>query len=501
MEWLVNAKEMKVCDTNTIDYFGVPSVVLMERAALQTVELIETRRYDTRRILVVCGTGNNGGDGFAIARMLFLKHIQVELLLIGDAKRLTKEANTQYQICRKYEIPLIEEIQDEYTLVIDALFGIGVSRNLEGTYLDIIEQMNGLHGVKLAVDIPSGISADNGSVMGAAIRADVTVTFGYRKLGLVLYPGAQYAGEVVLADIGITEHSWLQKKPGVMAMEKMDLNRLMRRTPEGNKGTFGKVLVIGGSVNMAGAAYFSAKAAYKSGCGLVRIYTTEENRTMLQTRLPEAILTTYAKGKADNSKLTEALSWADVIIIGPGMGTDETARNILELTLKNAAVPVVIDADACNLLAKDAKVLLNPHTDLILTPHLGEMARLSGRSVSYLKENAISFAEEFAREYDVVCVLKDARTVVAIPYGRTYLNLSGNDGMATAGSGDVLSGIIGGLIAQGLHAELAAPAGVYWHGMAGNLAVQERGRHGVMAETIIEYLIWKDTTEVDHETV
>lgn len=488
MEWIVNAKEMKICDTNTIEYFGIPSLVLMERAALKTVEFLETHHCNLGKVLAVCGTGNNGGDGLAAARLLYLKGHSVEVLVMGDKKKFTKETRSQYDTCLQYHVPMIEHLEAaDYTLVLDALFGIGLTRNLEGEYAKLIGKLNELNGEKVAIDIPSGISADNGSVMGAAFRADATVTFAYRKLGHIFYPGNAYTGELIAADIGIEKHSWLDKKPGVCALEKTDLKRLLVRKPEGNKGTFGKALIVAGSAGMAGAAYFSAKAAYTSGCGLVRIYTAEENRVILQTKLPEAILTTYSK-RPEHAQLIEALAWADVIVAGPGLGFDENAEAILKNVLKNAAVPVVLDADALNLIAKDTTILLKPHTDMVVTPHLGEMSRLNGVSVSYLKENMITAAEEFAREYNVICVLKDAKTVTAVPYGRTYLNLSGNDGMATGGSGDVLSGVIGGLIAQGVRAEEAAPAGVYWHGLAGETASERCGHHGVLASDIIEGL-------------
>lgn len=491
MEWIVNAREMKLCDQNTMQYYGIPSMVLMERAALKTVDVILNGNYQTSQVLIVCGVGNNGGDGMAIARLLAQKSCSVAVLLIGDNKKFTEETKKQYEICKQYQIPFVSLLDlecNKYTLIVDALFGVGLSRNLEGEYYDIIEKLNIIQADKIAVDIPSGISADNGAVMGTAFRADATVTFAYRKLGLVLYPGVDYAGKVVVADIGIDDNSWLDKKPGICTLEDKDICDAMKRQEDGNKGTFGKVLVIAGSVNMAGASYFTAKAAYKSGCGLVRIYTVEENRTMLQSRLPEAILTTYSGKRPDMQQLNEALAWADTIVIGPGIGTDDTANMILKNTLKNAAVPIVVDADALNLIAKDTQILLKPHTEMVVTPHMGEMARLCGDSIAYLKENRIDAAEEFAREYNVVCVLKDARTVTAVPYGKTYINQNGNSGMATGGSGDVLAGLIGGLIAQGIHSEFAAPAAVYLHARAGDQAAAKVGKHAMMASDILEQL-------------
>lgn len=489
MEWAVSAREMKSCDSNTSSYYGIPSLVLMERAALRVVEAIQQEQLDTGRILVVCGSGNNGGDGLAIARLLHLQGHKAAILLAGDEKKFTPDAKVQYEICKKYRIPVISPVEfacQTYTLIIDAIFGIGLSRNISGSYADLIDQINGRPERKLAVDIPSGISTDNGSVMGIAVRADLTVTFAYQKLGLLFYPGCAYAGKVIVSDIGIDEHSWLEKKPQVGVLHIEDVRKQMIRRSDGNKGTFGKVLLIAGSTNMAGAAYFAAKAAYRSGCGLVRIYTVEENRTILQSRIPEAILSTYRGNRPDMAQLTEALKWADVVVIGPGLGTGEAAHALVRHTLEDAKVPVVADADALNIIAEDTQILLRAHTELVLTPHMGEMARLTGDSIAYLKENILSTAEEFARSYHVICVLKDARTVTAVPYGCSYLNVTGNDGMATGGSGDVLSGIIGGMIAQGLQPDLAAPAGVCLHGAAGDYASGELGNHAVMASDIIE---------------
>ncbi len=488
MEWIVNAKEMKYCDSNTIDYFGIPSLVLMERAALEAVELIVERRMDIGRVLVVCGVGNNGGDGLAVARMLYNRGCIVDIVLVGEKDKFTREAKVQYEICMQYGIPFAEQIQGDYTLVIDALFGVGLSRNLEGMYAKLIEQLNDMEGIKLAVDVPSGISADTGRVMGAAFKADITVTFAYRKLGHVFYPGNTYTGELVIADIGINTHSWLGKKPQVFALEREDLRKLLVRTPEGNKGTFGKVLVVGGIPGMAGAAYFAARAAYKSGCGLVKIYTAEENEIILQTKLPEAILMTYMDNHPDVSDLADEVEWADAIVVGPGFGRATPAHMMLECIIENARAPIVADADALNVIACDKKLLSKLHTKAVLTPHMGEMSRLTGKEIPYLKEHMISVAEEFAKEYKVTCVLKDARTVTALPSGRMFINQSGNDGMATGGSGDVLAGVIGGLIAQGISPECAAPAGVYWHGLSGDAAAEECGRHGMTACDILEHI-------------
>lgn len=488
MKYIVNSREMKLYDSNTTEYYKIPSIVLMERAAVAFVEEIKSLATDVSRVLVVCGNGNNGGDGLAIARLLWLSGSEVDVVL-ADGKGKTSEANQlQQKILSAYQCRILQEIPEHkaYTAVIDAVFGVGLSRSVEGNYKTLLEQMNDLGGRKIAVDIASGISSDTGEVLGAAFAADITVTFAYEKIGMRLFPGAAYSGKIIVKDIGIGKESWLERKPSVAAFEEKDLAFLAERIPYSNKGTYGKLLLIAGSVDMAGAACLAARAAYAAGCGLVRVVTPEENRIILQTSVPEAVLNTYPAKKADMTSLIEALSWADVIVCGPGIGMSDNARRMVECVLKNAAVPVLLDADALNLIAKDTGVLLRPHTEMVVTPHLGEMSRLTGDSAAYIGNHLIEVAEEFARQYNVICVLKDARTVTSIPYSQTYLNLSGNAGMATAGSGDVLSGIIGSLMAQGMQAKLAAPLGVYVHGKAGDIMAERTGKRGLTASDLIE---------------
>ena len=489
MKYLVNSREMKTYDENTTEYFKIPSLLLMERAALAATDvLLEQVLAGKERILVVCGVGNNGGDGLAVARLLLLKGFCVTVVLCGDKKKATPQNKTQQDILLAYGCRVLSEMpaEDAYDVLVDALFGVGLGRNIEGTYKETILRMNNMNGKKIALDIPSGVSADDGSILGVGFRADMTITFAFSKVGLHLWPGNELAGKIVVTDIGIDERSFLERKPEVVAFEKNDLCRLPKRTSHSNKGSYGKVLLIAGSVNMAGAASLAAKSAYVTGCGLVRIYTPEENRVIIQNCVPEAILTTYTAKKPDIAELTEIMKWADVIVCGPGIGTSDAARQIVKNVIRNASVPVVFDADALNIIAQDTSVLLKPHTEMVITPHVGEMSRLTGDAVSFLQMKLIESCQEFAREYNVISVLKDERTVTAIPYGQTFLNLSGNSGMATAGSGDVLTGIIGGLIAQGMRGEEAAPLGVFLHGMAADVKVSETGEAGLMASDIID---------------
>lgn len=515
MKYLVKKGEMKQYDTNTMEVFGIPSLVLIERAALAAAQELERDGLpEHSRILIACGTGNNGADGLVIARLLYLKGHNVQILIVGNRTKATPENQKELEIARNYGIPVMTaeeflyrntetqadtehpvqtDLMMAYDLVADAVFGVGLSRRLEGIYGELLACLNRLPGKKAAIDIPSGIDADDGSVLGVAFQADLTITFSYEKVGMRLFPGQSYCGKIVCRSVGIDEHSFLTDTkrghdPLIAAFTPEDLALIPARRPHSNKGSYGKVLVIAGSVNMAGAAIFSARAAYLSGCGLVRVLTSEENRTIIQGTVPEAVLTTYNSKKPDMESVIAALQWADVIVCGPGLGTGDVSHKLVHTVLKNAAVPVIMDADALNVIAEETDILQKPHTELIITPHLGEMARLQGVTVSYIQDHLIETAEEFARTYNLICVLKDARTITAIPYERTYVNLSGNNGMATGGSGDVLTGVIAGLIAQGAKPELAAPLGVYVHGLAGDAGAKTCGRYSLMAQTLLEAL-------------
>ncbi|CAI9393199.1 MULTISPECIES: bifunctional ADP-dependent NAD(P)H-hydrate dehydratase/NAD(P)H-hydrate epimerase [unclassified Bacillus (in: firmicutes)] len=485
MEYLLNCEEMKRCDVTTIQKIGMPSMVLMERAALSVVEELDS--FDLTRVLVVCGSGNNGADGYAVARLLHLQNIKVDVLFVGDEQKRTTENKQQQKIAEYYGVSSEKKIENNpYTTIVDALFGIGLSRPLSGKYLEIIEQVNQAEGEILSVDIPSGISADNGKVMGNAIKATRTVTFAFRKLGLVLYPGADYAGVVKVKDIGITARGFEGRFPKIYTYTRKDLERIPRRQSYSNKGTYGKILVVAGSKNMSGAAYFSAKAAYRMGAGLVRIVTPEENRQILQTLLPESIVTTYQRSQLDGDWLTEAINWASAIVIGPGMGISEEAKYLLSKVLSISKVPLVIDADAITLVAKEPELLHDHEQKIIMTPHVGEMSRLTGKPIPKIADDIIEVAEKFAAEKKLTCVLKDARTIVTEGTEDTYVNTSGNNGMATGGTGDVLTGVIVGLLAQGLREREAARLGVYIHGLAGDAAAAQKGPYGMLADDVCD---------------
>ncbi|WMC92458.1 NAD(P)H-hydrate dehydratase [Kineothrix sp. MB12-C1] len=505
--YFVSSKEMKQYDMVTIEYFQVPSMVLMERAALAVVEEVEKRFLSGSKVLIVAGSGNNGGDGIAIGRILMQRGYEVDFTLIGDRDRCSEQTSVQLTIIEKYECPLQAKIGDgEYDIIIDALFGIGLSKDVSGIYAESIEKVNSLGGFVFAVDIPSGISADTGEVKETAVKADVTVTFAYEKIGHIFYPGCEYCGEVVCKDIGITKESFRGKEPLVYsyAIDYEKKARLMthllpERKKSGNKGTFGKVLTIAGSRNMSGACELCVRSAYRSGAGMVKAVTPEENREIIQRNVPEALLTTYeTEGREEMllEQLRGDIEWADSIVIGPGMGKSQMAYRILSYVIGESGKPLIIDADGLNLIAESEELKAElkqsgyeRNRQVILTPHVAEFARLYGCTPIQVKRDMFGKTKELARELGCVVLCKDARTIVAsFKEEDLFLNTTGNDGMATAGSGDVLAGILGGLAAQGLEAFEAAKRGVFLHGMLGDMAAERMGRHALMAGDMIEQL-------------
>lgn len=486
MKYILTGTQMQQADKYTIEHIGIPSMVLMERAALKVVETMEHERLDFSKVLVACGTGNNGGDGYAIARLLHLKGYQVYIYSVGDDKKRSEENCHQKKITEYYGISVLENINaDEYTLIIDAIFGIGLKRNIEGEYKDCIEKLNTLSGYKVAIDIPSGIHDSTGDVQGVAYRADLTVSLAYAKRGQLIYAGHPYVGKLCVVDIGISEDSIPFYEPISKCYDFDDLRNLYpKRTEQSHKGTYGKVLLIVGSKGMSGAASLCAKASYLTGCGLVRIYTHEDNREILQKLIPEAMVTTY--DEYNYNQLEELLNWADVVGIGCGLGTSETATFITKQVLKMESVPCVIDADALNIIATNMDLLEKSTQTRIITPHLKEMTRLLNCTTHEIKENRFEQLQSFCTKYKLVCALKDARTVVYQQGEDFFLNLSGNSSMAKGGSGDVLTGVIAGILAQTKNAYKSACLGVYLHGLAGELAAEKKGKYSVLAGDIAD---------------
>lgn len=490
MQLWVNAAQMKAADQYTIQKLEVPSLELMEHAAQACVQVLEDEKVDLSHVCVVCGSGNNGGDGFAIARILQNNRYSVETFCVGNPEHYTEE--TQEQMHRLQEcggkITYGMPQEDSYSVIIDAVFGVGLSRKVEGRYRQVIEQMNRMRGTKFAVDIPSGLSATTGCILGCAFKADYTVTFQLKKIGLELSQGRTMAGRVIVPDIGVSTDSICEDQEIVRTAGKDIYRKMLPDRPEdSNKGTYGRLLVIAGSKGMAGAAYLNAHAAYMTGAGLVRIYTSSDNRGILQTLLPEAIITTYEE--YNKEELLSLLTWADSVCIGSGLGMSRLSEKILKTVIEYVKVPCLIDADGLNLLAEN-KNYLNQMAErrFVITPHMKEMSRLTGISVEELKADRIQILKDFISRYRITCVLKDSRTLIASEEKGIRMNLTGNSAMAKAGSGDVLAGVISGWMVQGKEAEDAAELGTYIHGLSGDLAKFEKGVYSVMARDLIEYI-------------
>ncbi|MDD7402344.1 MAG: NAD(P)H-hydrate dehydratase [Butyribacter sp.] len=505
MQYIADAQKAKKIDMISIQDVGIPSCVLMERASLKIADCIcENIKSVSKKVFVISGTGNNGGDGIAAGRILAERGYQVTFCLIGDEKKASEEMKLQLAIIRKLGFLVATDfsenavLPDRDSIIIDALFGIGLSREVTGRYAECINWMNQMESTIVSVDIPSGIDASTANVLGVAVKADYTVTFGVNKLGLVLFPGMQYAGKVLVEDIGFPKDVIKREASGICSYEMCDIvEKFPKRIIQSNKGSYGKVLVIAGSEYISGAAFFSAKAAYLMGCGLVHVVSHRNNREMLQTKLPEALFTFYQENDMQKEnvslfleQLQESMKQASAIVIGPGIGQSDFSKKMLECVLEHSEVPTVIDADGINLLAgmreyfdEDGRIKLAEH--FVLTPHLKEMSRLRQSSVGLIQENLVQCAKESTT--GSVIVLKDARTVIS-DGSQMVLNQSGNNALAKGGSGDVLSGMTGGLLARGVRPFDAAALSVYLHGVTAEKFIRDNSSSSMLASDILEML-------------
>jgi NAD(P)H-hydrate epimerase len=505
MRYIMDSVQMKKIDGFSINEVGIPSMVLMERAALNVSDLIKNiflkkDRLQSAKALIVCGAGNNGADGIAAARQLGETGVRADIYMVSGREKGTEELKQQLSIAEKLGIRIVNQPDfSEYNCIVDALFGIGLSRPVEGIYAKAVEDINSCakSAFIVSIDVPSGISADDGSVLGTAVNADYTVTFGYLKRGLCLYPGKAYAGNVSVCNAGFAGLS-LQgelKEKAAFTYEKSDIKEFFYRPKQANKGTFGKVLIIAGSKDMAGAAVLSARAAVRTGCGLVKVFTHEDNRAVVLNHQPEAILVTYNESSDIASLLSQEMQWADCIVAGPGLSQSDTAQEIMNTLFSVRAskkLPVILDADALNLLAKNKNLYYENNIDdkeLVFTPHMGEMSRLTGKAIEELKAQSTSAAESLAKQLHGICVLKSAVSIVS-DGEKTYINSSGNEGMATAGSGDVLTGIIAGAALSKTLDERTlfekVCLGTYLHGLAGDAACVRYGNVSMKAMDIAE---------------
>ncbi|MBQ5952061.1 MAG: NAD(P)H-hydrate dehydratase [Lachnospiraceae bacterium] len=491
MRYVLSREQAKALDAFAMQTAGVPSLALMEEAAMALAQEAEAMLPAGGRALAVCGNGNNRADGLAALRILAARGYRTCAALVSG---VTGSAEFEAQLAclpamgTEVKTGLAPEDVSGADLVIDAVFGIGLTRPVEGEQRRAVELMNAGDVPVLAADIPSGVDGSTGAVLGCAVRAAKTVTFGPEKIGLLQYPGAELAGSIVRAPLCYTAEMISAAQPGYFCLEKEDLKALPARPQGGHKGTFGRVLVIAGQKNMAGASVLCARAAMRAGAGLVRVLAPEDNRLILQTALPEAVVGTYVPETFSVEDVKEMLAWADVIVMGPGLGSGGHVRALLNYVLQYTKVPLVLDADALNAIAREPGLLALAAGRAVLTPHPGEMARLCGLDAKTVTEKRAVLAESFARENGVVLLLKGARSLIARPSGPVCVNLTGNSGMASGGSGDVLTGVIGGLVAGGADLFDGACLGAMACGLAGEAAAQTVGERAMLASDQLDGL-------------
>ncbi len=502
--YALTAQQMKALDKCAIDDYQIPAILLMERAALAIYDEIKSHYTVTDKILVVCGAGNNGGDGLALTRLLINGGYRCTVFMLGKAAKLSQLAQLHYQILERLEadIRLIESeadlVADDYQLAIDAIFGVSLNRPVSGIYSAAIDWLNQLACPVWAVDVPSGCAASSGKCLPIAVKAAKTISLAAPKIGLYLYPAADCVGQLMVADIGIPKAAYRQlaASEGSKLIDVLTddcLSALAERSANSHKGSYGHALVVAGSQNMAGAALLAAKAAYTAGAGVVSILSDDANQAAINCYLPEAICHGYRRSAGDlaSKQLKAQADKASALLVGPGLAVDDCAATLLRSALA-ADLALVIDADGLNLLARDSKLLQglkSRQAATILTPHIGEMARLTHLTSRQILDDPVNIARQFAERHQVILVLKSARTIVAQPNGKVAINIRGNSGMATAGSGDVLAGCLVGLLANRANAaDTAANAAVYLHATAGDKAALKTGESALIASDIIEQL-------------
>ncbi len=495
---LCTAEEMRSLDNRTINGLGIPGVVLMEHAGRGVVKAIEERfGLRGKRLLVFAGKGNNGGDGFVVARWARRLGAHPKVLLLTKLENLKGDALINARVWKQLSPEGLIEVEDSLAfqgvfdntdLVVDAILGTGLSSGARGLAAEAIEAINSSGVPVVAVDIPSGLSSDSGAIPGPAVKAELSVTFGLPKVAHWCYPARELVGEVVVVDIGIPPAYVEEASFENYLIEDRDLLPFFpKRPPQAHKGRYGHLLVLAGSPGKLGAGIMASLAALRTGAGLVTAGVPAGLNLAFEAAVMEAMsapLPEAPNGGLGADALEEVLKLTEgksAVAMGPGMGTDPSTKSLMLSLVERLEVPMVIDADGINLVAEEPEVLKRAKAPVILTPHPGEMARFCSISAKEIQECRLEMAREFAQRFGVIMVLKGAGTITALPNGVCYINPTGTPGMASGGSGDVLTGIISGLVCQGIAPEEAAWAGVYLHGRAGELATEMSGEYGMIA--------------------
>lgn len=503
---LVTSSEMRELDRLTIQELGLPGAVLMENAGrgAARVFLEHFEPPAGAQVLVVCGRGNNGGDGYVIARYLSGVGFRVSVVVLSELSRIAGDALLNLEIIRRMGVEVVEvsgpkawttwrDRMGTCDYIVDGILGTGLNEPVRGFYAEVIENINEWRRPTLAIDVPSGLNADTGQILGAAVKADLTVTFGFPKLGHFVYPGAGLVGRLLRIDIGIPEEMAVRVPAKYDLVEPDDFREFL--TPERqdvHKGDRGHLLVLAGSPGKTGAATLSALGALRAGAGLVTVGIPKSLNPILESKLTEAM--TYPLSETDEGTLslsaegeiTRLLEGKTAVVLGPGLSTHGETKALVRRIVSSCPLPMVIDADGLNALAEEVEVLSACRGRALLTPHPGEMARLTGLRSSDVQADRVRVAEEFATRYGCILVLKGARTVIAEPHGRVHVNPTGNPALASGGSGDVLTGLIGGFLARRWPMGKAAVGGVYLHGLAADYMAEDMGQAGMLAGDLLE---------------
>ncbi len=503
--YLVTAAEMKQMDRQTIESFGIPGIVLMENAGSGATRVLLEQFPDLKqkRVGIVAGRGNNGGDGFVIARYLAHRNIKVSVYLLAEQASISGDAAANLRLLAPSGVPVVEmPNQSEFSkhksnlrhqdLWIDAILGTGLTSNVKGYFKDVIDFINSSHKPVFAVDIPSGLNSDTGQPCGTCVKAQVTSTFAFAKTGHILFPGASYTGKLEIIDIGIPPHIAKSVGPKQYLLTPDLIRSVFKpRPPDIHKGKTGHLLVVSGSPGKTGAAAMTAMSAVRAGAGLVTLGIPKSLNPILESQVIEAMTWPLAEtldGGLDETsfdQIINLLSDKKCLAIGPGIGQAEETKSLVQRLVLKSPVAVVMDADGINNFAGNAQILKKCKVPIILTPHPGEMARLINSTPRQIQEDRINCARNFAIEYNVHLVLKGARTVVAHPDGRIFINPTGNSGMAAGGMGDVLTGVIAGFVTQGYSPESAAHMGVYLHGAAADSLAESIAPFGYLATEVM----------------
>jgi hydroxyethylthiazole kinase-like uncharacterized protein yjeF len=494
---IANAEQMKQIEAYAIEKMFIPVSVLMENAGQAVYDTIvnEIGVVSDKKCVVLCGTGNNGGDGFVVARIFASIGAGVNVIIAGDKQKIKEDALVPYNKltyidkCELSDYQSIELIKNA-DIIVDAIFGTGFQGVMNQELMNMINLINGTKAYKVAADLPSGMNADNGNVVDNCIKADLTVTFGLCKPCHFMHPSSTYCGKVVLNNIGIPKEAINCVHIDLNIIDEAFINSIMPiRNKFSHKGTFGNLLAICGSSNMTGAAFFAAMGALRSGVGLVNLSAPKSIIPILQSKLNEPVFLPYPDLINDKAEIADIyrkpMEKSSACLIGCGIGTNEATDLILEHFLLNFDKPLVLDADALSFLAERKEILKQTKAQLVITPHLKEFSRLCGLSIEEINENKISVVKEFSLKYNVVTVLKGAYTVISMQNGDVYINITGNSGLAKGGSGDVLAGMLSAFLAQGFSLDNAAVSAVYYHGLAADKLAEKTSEYGMSPTDLI----------------